>query len=224
MAKKNKDLTIELLAEEATPPSALDEIRGDTRLDSFLSLSKERLENGAPPPTSPTLSELSAPSSSNGEGWGEGNPTGNINRVLVGRLIELDNAGTPYVVFQGIPSSDPLPARSTIKIGQYLPNQEVVLMFENDDSKKPIILGLIQNPKEGLSNSSSHNPVGPLHPVDVDLDRERLTFTAKKEIVLKCGKASITLTKAGKVLIRGAYLLSRSSGVNRVKGGSVQIN
>ena len=41
---------------------------------------------------------------------------------------------------------------------------------------------------------------------------------------LRCGKASITLTRAGKVLIRGAYLLSRSSGVNRIKGGSVQIN
>ena len=44
------------------------------------------------------------------------------------------------------------------------------------------------------------------------------------EIELRCGKASLILTRAGKVLIRGAYLLSRSSGVNRIKGGSVQIN
>jgi hypothetical protein len=47
---------------------------------------------------------------------------------------------------------------------------------------------------------------------------------AKEQVVLKCGKASITLTKAGKVLIQGSYVLSRSSGINRVKGGSVQIN
>ena len=33
-----------------------------------------------------------------------------------------------------------------------------------------------------------------------------------------------TLTRAGKILIRGAYLLARSSGVNRIQGGSVQIN
>ena len=46
----------------------------------------------------------------------------------------------------------------------------------------------------------------------------------EEEIVFECGKASITLTKSGKILIRGAYLLSRSSGVNRIKGGSVQIN
>ena len=57
-----------------------------------------------------------------------------------------------------------------------------------------------------------------------ELDGERLVFTADKEIVLRCGDASITLTKAGKVIIRGSYLLSRSSGVNRIKGGSVQIN
>jgi hypothetical protein len=42
--------------------------------------------------------------------------------------------------------------------------------------------------------------------------------------VLQCGKASITLTKAGKVLIQGSYVSSRSTGVNRVKGGSVQLN
>ena len=46
-------------------------------------------------------------------------------------------------------------------------------------------------------------------------------LTADKEIELRCGKASITLTKAGKILLRGEYLLSRSSGVNRIKGGSV---
>lgn len=55
-------------------------------------------------------------------------------------------------------------------------------------------------------------------------DGERLVLKAEREIVLQCGKASITLTRAGKVIIRGAYVLSRSSGVNRIVGGSVQIN
>jgi hypothetical protein len=47
---------------------------------------------------------------------------------------------------------------------------------------------------------------------------------AAEELVLRCGDASITLTRAGKIILRGTYLLSRSSGVNRIKGGSVQIN
>jgi hypothetical protein len=60
--------------------------------------------------------------------------------------------------------------------------------------------------------------------VEVDADGERMTVTAKEELVLRCGEASITLTKAGKVLIRGTYVSSRSSGVNRIKGGAVHIN
>jgi hypothetical protein len=59
---------------------------------------------------------------------------------------------------------------------------------------------------------------------DVEADGERLVFSAEKEIVLRCGKSSITLTRAGKILIRGEYVLTRSSGVNRIQGGSVQIN
>lgn len=53
---------------------------------------------------------------------------------------------------------------------------------------------------------------------------ERLELTAEKEIVLRVGDASITLTRAGKIVLRGTYVLSRSSGVNKIKGGSVQIN
>ena len=71
---------------------------------------------------------------------------------------------------------------------------------------------------------------GTIDAVDFDnLDRfafdgQRLIVSAKEQLVLRCGKASITLTKAGKVLVEGTYLLSRSTGVNRVKGGSVQLN
>ena len=60
--------------------------------------------------------------------------------------------------------------------------------------------------------------------VEVDADGERMIVSADEQLVLRCGKASITLTKAGKVLIEGAYVLSRSTGVNRIKGGSVQLN
>jgi uncharacterized protein (DUF2345 family) len=59
---------------------------------------------------------------------------------------------------------------------------------------------------------------------EATVDGERVVLTAQQEIVLRCGDASITLTKAGKIIIRGQYILSRSSGVNRVQGGSIQLN
>ena len=52
-------------------------------------------------------------------------------------------------------------------------------------------------------------------PIVAHTDDDRIELAADREIVLRCGKASITLTSAGKVIISGAYLLSRSSGVNR---------
>jgi len=60
--------------------------------------------------------------------------------------------------------------------------------------------------------------------VSVQSDDNRLVLSAEREIVLKCGNASITLTRAGKVLINGTYVVSRSSGYNKIKGAAVDIN
>jgi hypothetical protein len=91
---------------------------------------------------------------------------------------------------------------------------DIVLAFEHGDLAKPIIMGSLWQPENSPAQERAV----------ADIDGERVTLTGQREIVLRCGKASITLTRAGKVLIRGTYLLNRSSGVNRLKGGSVQIN
>jgi len=133
--------------------------------------------------------------------------------VLIGWLVGIDKSATLLVDFPGNDSPEPRVARSVLALDEEAVGREVVLMFENGDLKRPVVMGL-------LENSSRHQA----RSVDLSLDRKRLLFTAEEEIVLRCGKASITLTRAGKVLIRGAYVLNRSSGVNRIKGGSVQIN
>ena len=138
--------------------------------------------------------------------------------TLVGRIHGFTASGVPLVVFAGNPSAEPLPARRICPIAQADAGREAVLLFEDNDLGKPIILGLLQAP------TPADGPSAQPQPVSVSLDGEQINLSAKNEIVLRCGKASITLTRAGKVLIRGAYLLSRSSGVNRIKGGSVQIN
>lgn len=61
-------------------------------------------------------------------------------------------------------------------------------------------------------------------PIEALVDGKRVVIDAADEIVLRCGKASITLRRNGRVVIRGTYVETRAEGVNRVKGGSVQIN
>jgi len=59
---------------------------------------------------------------------------------------------------------------------------------------------------------------------EVQVDGRRVVLQGDDEVVLRCGKASITLRRNGKIVIRGAYLVSRAEGTNRIRGGSVQIN
>lgn len=129
---------------------------------------------------------------------------------IVGRLVGLASTGEPLVDFPENRSGRPQPARSTVVLDAASVGAEVLLLFERGDLSRPLVTGVLQ-------------PVKP-SAAAVEVDGERVVFTAEKEIVFRCGEASITLTRAGKVLIKGAYLLSRSSGVNRIKGGSVQIN
>lgn len=144
--------------------------------------------------------------------------------VVVGKLCKVADHGLLLVDFPQNPSTRPLTARSTIALSANDSGREIVLMFEEGDFHKPIIIGMLQPPEVTKENGKTNGRLREEKPLDVKVDDERLTFTAQKEIVLRCGQASITLTRAGKILLRGTYVLSRSSGANRIKGCSVQIN
>ena len=144
-------------------------------------------------------------------------PQGALNGVVIGMLVGFDEQRRPLVVYPGNPSEKAIVARTTATLSEEHIGKEVALLFEAGDPLSPIVIGPIQHPAVPESSTARQ-------PWSADVDGQRILLSAKKEIVLQCGKASITLTKAGKVLIRGAYLLNRSSGVNRIKGGSVQIN
>ena len=64
----------------------------------------------------------------------------------------------------------------------------------------------------------------PGEPMEAHVDGKRVVLEAADEIVLKCGEASITLRRNGKLILKGTYIETHSKGVNRIKGGSVQIN
>jgi len=141
-----------------------------------------------------------------------------ISGVITGTLIGFKDEGrTPLVLYPGQPGAAAISAAATVDLhGAHL-GRQVALMFEGGDPGRPMIVGLVRH---SLGWPLPEQPVE----VDVDADGERLIVTAKEQMVLRCGRASITLTKAGKVLIHGTYVSHRSTGVLRIKGGSVQIN
>jgi hypothetical protein len=141
-----------------------------------------------------------------------------ISGVVVGVVIGFADEGrTPLVLFAGQPGNAGVRARAAVDLHGAHIGAQVVLMFEGGEPDQPIVLGWLRN------DSSRRLPERPGE-VEVEADGERLIVSAREQLVLRCGRASITLTRSGKVLIRGAYVSSHSTGVNRVKGGSVQLN
>jgi hypothetical protein len=134
--------------------------------------------------------------------------------VVIGILDGFDAEGRPLVDYPGNTAGKPLPALTTAPYEADAVGRQVALLFADGDAARPVIVGLVRVPGEVVPGGARV----------AELDGERLVLKAKQEIVLECGRASITLTRAGKVLIRGAYLSSRSSGAHRIKGASVDIN
>jgi hypothetical protein len=145
-------------------------------------------------------------------------PRMRIDGALVGRLVGFRDDGTvPLVAYEGQPTSAAVAGRATLDLHGSHIGREVVLMFEDGDPHRPLVLGCIHKPvARTLPDQPGH--------VEMDVDGQRLVVTATEQLVLRCGKASITLTRAGKVLLHGTYVSNRSTGVLRLKGGSVQIN
>lgn len=154
----------------------------------------------------------------------------------MGWLVGADDAGLPLVDFPGNPSG-PRVARRTVPLtpemlqGSASTRPGVVLMFENGDARLPLIIGLVQASPTPMLDAMLSEPAreeAPSEPppmnAEAHVDGKRVTIEGADEIVLKCGQASLTLRRNGKVILKGTYVETHSSGVNRIKGGSVQVN
>jgi hypothetical protein len=97
------------------------------------------------------------------------------------------------------------------------------LGFERGDARAPILLGLVVEPPS-LIDEMLATPAPAERPTEARLDGKRIVLEGKEEVVLRCGDSSITLRADGKLVIRGAYVETRASGTNRIKGGAVKIN
>lgn len=148
----------------------------------------------------------------------------------VGHLVGRDERGM-LVDYPHNPHGV-LVARSTLPLENVLsssagtqPEQprQVLLVFEQERPDSPIIVGVLEPTQLHVAKDSARTELAPTQ-IEARVDGRRVVLDAHDEIVLSCGEASITLRRNGRVVIRGAYVETRSRGVNRIKGGTVQIN
>ena len=128
--------------------------------------------------------------------------------VIIATVSHVDANGAPCVSWA---ESDPIAARvvwiaSAPKWSDFI-GARVVVGFLGGDETQPIVLGLLDAPPA-------------VQPRDPDV----LRIASGRELTIECGQAKIMLRADGRVEVRGTHLVSRSSGPNKIKGGTVHIN
>jgi len=131
--------------------------------------------------------------------------------VRVATLALADPARGVAVRFQDPNSPEPVPARSTLTVAARDVGREVLVVLEDGDAARPIIVGLLQEQPVRLSR-------------EVVVDGKRICLEAEDELALRSGKASITLSAEGRIVIKGMEIVSRARGTHKVKGATVLIN
>jgi hypothetical protein len=161
-------------------------------------------------------------------------------RILAHRVgwIAGVSGGALLVDFRGN-ARGPIAARATVTLDPAAAlaavgrRQEAVLAFEDGDPALPIVVGLVQPTAPSMIDlvldeaaPAGEASMAPSHEeaAVAVVDGKRVVLEGEDEVVLRCGAASITLRRNGKIVIRGSYVESYAAGTNRIKGGSVRIN
>lgn len=144
---------------------------------------------------------------------------------LVGRVVAF-SAGVVRVDFDGN-RSGPLEARVAAGIDDGAleaaarERQEAVLLFAGRP-ERPVVLALLRSGTPHLDAVlAARLPAGEKV---ARVDGRRVEIEGREEIVLRCGKASLTLRRDGKVVLKGVNLVNQAEQVHKVRGGKVQIN
>jgi len=135
--------------------------------------------------------------------------------VAVADLVALDGAGGAWVAFEG--ETQTRAAAAIVELTAAQLGARVVVAFERGDAARPIVIGVVR----GQGALSPRHAPG--H-VEVSADGRTLNVVAQQELVLRCGRSSISLRSDGRIEIRGETLLTQATGANRIRGGSVQLN
>ena len=140
--------------------------------------------------------------------------------LSIGRVTGFTEEGQPCVLLTG--ASQPLVVLCTASLSR----EEVeaarvagwpALILHDEALEAPILLDFVLRSPRSESTLQKTTD-------DAALTGRRIEMCADEALVLRCGDASITLERDGRVVTRGNDVLSRSRGVNRLRGAAVKIN
>ena len=82
----------------------------------------------------------------------------------------------------------------------------------------------MRSSSDAAASKKGRSHLVPSFPDVLHVDGKRVAIEGADEVEIRCGEASITLRRNGKIIIKGTYVESAAKGGNRVKGGAIKIN
>jgi len=146
--------------------------------------------------------------------------------VRVGRVVAYQR-GEVRVDFDGN-RAGPVAARVTSALDDAAlahaaaERAEAVLLFERGDPARPIVVALLRSSTPLVDAVLAEGP--PPKQLVARVDGKRVVIEGEDEVTLRCGKATLTLDRKGKVVLRGVNVVSQAEQIHKVRGGKVQIN
>ncbi|RLB60002.1 MAG: hypothetical protein DRI90_14760 [Deltaproteobacteria bacterium] len=141
-----------------------------------------------------------------------------IDGVELGKLVTLTDDG-PKVTYPSCPTTNGLVARCAAQLTEDHVGGRVALLFEGGDPARPMVVGPIHN--DQTEGESEHPAIKGLV---ITESESRIDIRCRKAIGINVGKATIIITPAGQIVVKGKHLLNHASAVNRIRGATVKIN
>ena len=123
-----------------------------------------------------------------------------------------EGSGERLPVAVGIPVSDDEVVRAA-RLGR-----RALVLRTIDEPPRLVLISLL---RERVAADARDAAPGELN---VKVDGETVSLTARTRIELVCGKSRIVLHENGRIELSGSYLLTRSRGPVKIKGANVEIN
>ena len=100
--------------------------------------------------------------------------------------------------------------------------QDALLLFEGGDPARPVLVAVLRSATPMIDALLA----GPLPAAQkvARVDGRRVELEGREEVVLRCGKASLTLRADGRVVLRGVNVVTQADAVQKIRGGKVEIN
>lgn len=143
-----------------------------------------------------------------------------IQLSLVGDVLDKAAPSSPGRVLVRWQTVDGIWDEGSLRVvrGLAIENGDLILLHRPANWPEWLVTNVIEGQQQSdIGNAKIGNANSTIQGRSIEIE-------AADEVTLRCGQASITLRRNGRVVIRGTYIESLSKGTNQIKGGSVLIN